>query len=116
MTKQYALITGAPLTDFEEAVLKMLQQTAETDLVPRAMVCAILTDGGEIVTYYHKATMQDMMLAKCFIDLDIQNDNILGNLPWLVEQAEKEGLIECYDEDDEDMEEDPYDHQHRQEP
>jgi hypothetical protein len=103
MPKQYALISGAPLTEFEDAVLKMLQQTAETDLVPRAMVCAILTDGGEIVTYYHKATMQDMMVAKGFIDLDIQNDNILGNLPWYLEQAEKDGLIE-YDDEEEDEE------------
>ena len=101
MPKQYALISGAPLTEFEDAVLKMLQQTAETDLVPRAMVCAILSDSGEVMTYYHKATMQDMMVAKGFIDLDIQNDNILGNLPWYLEQAEKDGLIEYDDEEDE---------------
>ena len=100
MTKQYALITGEPLTEFEESVLKMLHDVAETGLTPKAMVGAILTDSDEVVTYYHNATMQDMMLAKCFIDLDIQNDNILGNLPWLVEQAEKEGLIECYDEEE----------------
>lgn len=100
MKKAYALITGAPLTDFEESVLKMLNDVADTEYEPRAMVAALLSKSGEILTCYHNATMQDMMLAKCFIDLDIQNDNILGNLPWLVEQAEKEGLIECYDEEE----------------
>lgn len=101
MPKQYALITGEPLTEFEQAVLKMLHDVAESGCTPTAMVGAILTDSGEVMTYYHKATMQDMMVAKGFIDLDIQNDNILGNLPWFVEQARREGLLG----DEEDWEE-----------
>lgn len=92
MSKTYALITGEPLTDFEESVLKMLQTVAEQG-TPRAMVGAVLMDSDEVVTFYHRATMQDMMVAKGFIDLDIQNDNILGNLPWYVQRAETEGLL-----------------------
>jgi hypothetical protein len=93
MSKKYALLSPEPLTDFEESVLKLLDGVAETEYAPRAMVAAVLTDSGEVVTYYHNATMQDMMIAKGFIDLDIQNDNILGNLPFYLEQAEKDGLI-----------------------
>ena len=93
MSKTYALITGEPLTDFEESVLKMLQTVGENG-TPRAMVGAVLMDSDEVVTFYHNATMQDMMVAKGFIDLDIQNDNTLGNLPWYIEQAEKEGLLD----------------------
>lgn len=102
MSKQYALITGEPLTDFEQSVLRMLHDVAESGYTPTATVGAILTDSGEVMTYYHNATMQDMMVAKGFLELDIINDNVLGNLPWFLEQAQKDGLIEMYgDEDDE---------------
>jgi hypothetical protein len=30
---------------------------------------------------------------------------VLGNLPWFLEQAKKDGLIEFYDADEEDWEE-----------
>ena len=101
MSKQYALITGEPLTDFEQSVLKMLHDVAETGYTPKAMVGAILSDSDEVMTFYHNATMQDMMVAKGFLELDIVNDNVLGNLPWFLEQAQKDGLIEMYgDEDD----------------
>ena len=105
MSKQYALITGEPLTDFEEAVLRMLNDVAATGYTPKAMVGAILSDTEEVMTFYHNATMTDMMVAKCFLELDIVNDNVLGNLPWFLEQAKKDGLIELYDEDEEDWEE-----------
>ena len=93
MSKQYALITGEPLTEFEESVLRMLNDVAATGYTPKSMVGAILSDSDEVMTFYHNATMQDMMIAKGFIDLDIQNDNILGNLPFYLEQAEKDGLL-----------------------
>lgn len=99
MSKQYALITGEPLTDFEESVLKMLQTVAEQG-APRAMVGAVLMDSDEVVTFYHRATMQDMMVAKGFIDLDIQNDNVLNNLPYYLEQAEQRGLVDWVDEEE----------------
>ena len=105
MSKQYQLISTEPLTEFEESVLKMLHDVADSGYVPKAMIGAILSDSGEVMTYYHNATMQDMMVCKGFIDLDIQNDNILGNLPFYLEQAEKDGLI-GYEEDEEDWEED----------
>lgn len=104
MAKNYALITGEPLTDFEQSVLRMLHDVAESGYTPTAMVGAILTDSGEVMTYYHNATMQDMMVAKGFLELDIQNDNILGNLPWFLERAQKDGLID-YEDDWEDDEE-----------
>jgi hypothetical protein len=107
MSKAYALITGEPLTDFEQSILKMLHTVAETG-TPRAMVGAILMDGDEVVTCYHQATMQDMMVAKGFIDLDIQNDNILSNLPWYTKQMWKEGLLDEDFAEDEDFEEEGY--------
>ena len=112
MSKQYALITGEPLTDFEQSVLRMLHDVAESGYTPTAMVGAILTDSGEVMTYYHNATMQDMMVAKGFLELDIQNDNILGNLPFYLEQAGKAGLLDYDDEyrcddTDEECDEDP---------
>lgn len=105
MSKQYALITGEPLTEFEESVLRMLNDVAATGYTPKSMVGAILSDSGEVMTFYHNAEMTDMMVAKGFLELDIMNDNILGNLPYYLEMAEKEGLIELYgDEDEEDWE------------
>lgn len=105
MPKQYALITGEPLTDFEQSVLKMLHDVAETGYTPKAMVGAILSDSDEVMTFYHNATMQDMMVAKGFLELDIINDNVLGNLPWFLEQAQKDGLIEMYGDEEYDEEE-----------
>ena len=101
MPKQYALITGEPLTDFEESVLRMLNDVAATGYTPKAMVGAILSDTEEVMTFYHNATMSDMMVCKGFLELDIMNDNVLGNLPWFLEQAQKDGLIELMDDDDE---------------
>lgn len=105
MPKNYALITSEPLTEFEQSVLRMLHDVAASGYNPTAMVGAILTDSGEVMTYYHNATMQDMMVAKGFLELDIQNDNILGNLPWFLEQAQKDGLIEMYGDEEYDEEE-----------
>ena len=105
MSKQYALITGEPLTDFEQSVLKMLHDVAETGYTPKAMVGAILSDTEEVMTFYHNATMSDMMVCKGFLELDIMNDNILGNLPYYLEMAAKEGLIELYGDEAYDDEE-----------
>lgn len=105
MSKQYALITGEPLTEFEESVLRMLNDVAATGYTPKAMVGAILSDSEEVMTFYHNATMSDMMVCKGFLELDIMNDNILGNLPYYLEMAEKEGLIELYGDEDYDDEE-----------
>jgi len=103
-TKTYSLISNEPLNDFDNDLLEMLNTFAGSGVVPRAAIVVALTEEGEVATYYHKATMQDMMIAKGFIDLDIQNDNVLGNLPFYVEQAEREGLLgdeEDYEEDEE---------------
>ena len=98
--KQYTLITGEPLTEFEEAVLRMLHDVSATGYKPKAMAGAVIADSGEVMTFYHNAEMTDMMIAKGFLELDIINDNVLGNLPWFLEQAKKDGLIEYYDEDE----------------
>lgn len=105
MAKNYALITGEPLTEFEQSVLKMLHDVAETGYTPKAMVGAILSDSDEVMTFYHNATMSDMMVCKGFLELDILNDNILGNLPWFLEQAQKDGLIEMYGDEEYEEEE-----------
>lgn len=102
MNKTYSLICNEPLSEFDNDILEMLNDFAASGVRPRAAVVVALTDTDEVATYYHKATMQDMMLAKCFIDLDIQNDNILGNLPHYIEQAAREGLLgDDYEEEDE---------------
>lgn len=104
--KQYALITGEPLTKFEEAILRMLKEVSESGYDPRAMVAVFMGDGDAVMTYYHETTMTDLMLAKGFIDLDIQNDNIVGNLPWYIEAAAREGLIESLEDDDDEWDTD----------
>ena len=111
MKKTYSLICNEPLNEFDNNILEMLNDFAASGIHPRAAVIVALTDADEVATFYHKATMQDMMIAKGFIDLDIQNDNILGNLPFYLEQAERDGLLdEDYEEDEES------DYQYRQEP
>ena len=97
--REYSLLCNQPLSGFDESVLRLLETVGAPGFRPRAAVFVVLTEGGEVVTGYHEATMQDMMVAKGFIDLDIQNDNILGNLPWFLEHAREEGLVEYYKED-----------------
>ena len=108
MPKHYALVTDGPLTDFEEAVLRLLHEVAETGHTPTALVGAILTDAGEVMTCYHNADLKDMIVAKGFLELDIANESIVGNLPFFIQQAEDEGLFdsewEVYDEEEDDDE------------
>jgi hypothetical protein len=102
VSKTYSLICNEPLSEFDNNILEMLNDFASSGVVPRAAIVVALTDSDEVATFYHKATMQDMMIAKGFIDLDIQNDNILGNLPHYIEQAAREGLLDDdYEEEDE---------------
>jgi hypothetical protein len=108
MPKQYQLLSSEPLTEFDEFVLKFLHDMANLNGKPKSVVGAVVTDADEVVTYYHNATMQDMMVAKSYLELDIQTDNILGNLPWFVEQARREGLLgdeEDWDEEEEEEDE-----------
>lgn len=104
MTKEYQLVSNEPLTEFDQSVLQMLNGVAKTG-TPKAMVGAVLTEEEEVVTFYHNATLADMMIARGYLDLDIVNDNILGNLPFYMEQAEKDGLIESYPDDGDGLEE-----------
>ena len=109
MPKQYSLLSSEPLTPFEEELLAMLTTLSESELEPKSAITVILTEHGEVATHYYNATMQDMMVAKGFIDLDIQSDAILGNLPFYVRQAEEEGLLDedyCYDDTEEEDDDD----------
>ncbi len=108
MAKHYSLLSSEPLTPFEEELLGMLETLAASGLEPKSAVTVLLTETGEVATHYYNATMQDMMVAKGFIDLDIQSDAILGNLPFYVRQAEEEGLLDedyCYDDTEEEDDE-----------
>lgn len=101
--KTYQLLVNEPLTEFDQSVLKMLNDIAQSG-TPKSMVGIVILEEGDVVSFYHNAEMQDMMVAKGFLELDIMNDNILGNLPYYLEQAEKEGLLGT-EEDFDDMEE-----------
>lgn len=102
MSKSYAIICSEGLSAFDQSIMRMLNDFAEAKVNPRAAVIVALTDTDEVATFYHEATMQDMMLAKGFIDLDIQSDNFLGNLPHFVDVAHSEGLMIDVDGEDED--------------
>ena len=105
MHKEYSLITNEPLSEFDQSVLAMLNGVSELG-TPKAMVGAVIMNSGEVMTFYHNAEFQDILLAKGHLELDIMNDNTLGNLPWFVEQARKEGLIDDWGEDEDYEEED----------
>lgn len=102
MSKQYQLISSEPLTEFEESFLRVLHELAEANFHPKSMCGVIQTEEREVMTFYHSATLQDKMIARGYLDLDIVNDNTLGNLPFYMEQAEKDGLIEAGEEENED--------------
>ena len=106
MAKEYQLLTSSPATAFDESILRILRELSETGYTPKSMCGVIQTEEGEVLTFYHNASMQDMILAKGQLELDIINDNILGNLEYYVDQAAKDGLIAFLDEDEdeEDME------------
>lgn len=105
MPKQYTLLSSESMTPFEDELVAMLTTLAESELEPRSAITVIITETGEVATHYYNATMQDMMVAKGFIDLDIQSDAILGNLPFYARQAQEEGLLDedyRYDDTEED--------------
>lgn len=104
MSKTYSLISSEPLTEFDQSVLAMLNGVPEVG-TPKAMAGAVIMDSGDVLTFYHNAELPDILIAKGHLELDIMTDNALGNLPLYVERARKDGLLEDWEEDEEEDEE-----------
>ena len=77
--KEYSLLSTEPLTEFDNFMLRALQDMAEHGGAPRAALIAVLDDEGNIGTFYHQANLSDMILMRGFIDLDIQTDYLAAN-------------------------------------
>ena len=86
--KEYSLLSTEPLTEFDNFMLRALQDMAEHGGAPRAALIAVLDDEGNIGTFYHQANLSDMILMRGFIDLDIQTDYLAANSMELPENEE----------------------------
>lgn len=83
--RAYQLLCSEPLTDFDNQVLRMLQYLADRGFHPDGGVFVLLdAESDQVTTYYHNASTRDRILAKGFIDLDIQADNIAAAQGGLV--------------------------------
>ena len=94
--KEYSLLSTEPLTEFDNFMLRTVQDLSEHCGAPRAAIVAVLDEDGNIWTFYHQANLSDMILMRGFIDLDIQTDYLAANSMELPED---------YEEDEEDPEE-----------
>lgn len=83
MSKTYTLLSSEPLTDFENDVVKMLQEMSDYGFQPRAAAVVVMDAEGNVGTYYHNANLSDMMVMRGFLDLDIQTDYLDANYPEL---------------------------------
>ena len=88
MKKVYSLIANEPLDDFDNFILRALNDAAEHGLKPKSAVMVVLTEDA-VYTNYHKAGLQEMMIAKGHIDIDIMSDVTQVNLPFYLEQMEQ---------------------------
>ena len=86
--KEYSLLSTEPLTEFDNFMLRALQDMAEHGGAPRAALVAVLDDEGNIGTFYHQANLSDMILMRGFIDLDIHTDYLAANSMELPEDGE----------------------------
>ena len=86
--KEYSLLSTEPLTEFDNFMLRALQDMAEQVEAPRAALIAVLDEDGNIGTFYHDANLSDMILMRGFIDLDIQTDYLAANSMELPEDEE----------------------------
>ena len=84
--KEYSLLSTEPLTEFDNFMLRALQDMAEHGGAPRAALVAVLDDEGNIGTFYHQANLSDMILMRGFIDLDIHTDYLAANSMELPEE------------------------------
>ena len=92
--KEYSLLSTEPLTEFDNFLLRVLNEMTAHGVKPRAALFAVLDEDGNIGTFYHQANLTDMILMRGFIDLDIQTDYLTANsmeLPEGYEEDEEEG-------------------------
>lgn len=95
--KEYSLLSTEPLTEFDNFLLRVLKETAEHGVTPRAALFAVLDEDGNIGTFYHQANLSDMILMRGFIDLDIQTDYLAANSMELPEGYEEDEEEDCED-------------------
>ena len=88
--KEYSLLSTEPMTEFDNFMLRALQDMAEHGGAPRAALIAVLDDEGNIGTFYHQANLSDMILMRGFIDLDIHTDYLAANSMELPEEDEED--------------------------
>ena len=86
--KGYSLLSTEPLTEFDNFLLRVLNEMTEHGVKPRAAMFAVLDEAGNIGTFYHDANLSDMILMRGFIDLDIQTDYLTANSMELLEDEE----------------------------
>ena len=86
--KEYSLLSTEQLTEFDNFMLRGLQEMADFGVTPRAALIAVLDDEGNIGTFYHQANLSDMILMRGFIDLDIHTDYLAANAPLALEDEE----------------------------
>ena len=86
--KEYSLLSTEPLTEFDDFLLRVLNEMTEHCGAPRAAIVAVLDEDGNIGTFYHNANLYDMILMRGFIDLDIQTDYLAANSMELPEDEE----------------------------
>ena len=77
--KEYSLLSTEPLTEFDNFLLQVLNELTEHGVKPRAAMFAVLDEDGNIGTFYHDASLSDLILMRGFIDLDIQTDYLAAN-------------------------------------
>ena len=86
--KEYSLLSTEPLTEFDNFILRTVQDLSEHCGAPRAAIVAVLDNEGNIGTFYHQANLSDMILMRGFIDLDIQTDYLAANSMERPEEGE----------------------------
>lgn len=86
--KEYSLLSTEPLTEFDNFMLRTVQDLSEHCGAPRAAIVAVLDEEGNIGTFYHDANLTDMILMRGYIDLDIQTDYLAANSMELPEDEE----------------------------
>ena len=88
--KEYSLLSTEPLTEFDNFLLRVLKEMTEHGVKPRAALFAVLDEDGNIGTFYHDASLADMILMRGFIDLDIHTDYLAANSMELPEEYEED--------------------------
>lgn len=104
--RDYALISTGEPNDFENSILHFLRDWPG-EKPPKSYVLLDIPDPGDVeeagaVVYTFRATVDDMIRAKGHLELQIQHEALLENLGTYFQAAEREGLLPCqFDPDDE---------------